>query len=116
MTRNRLLFLVDAVLLLTGLVGAYTGIALAFFIPRGRAGRLGTDLLPFLGTREEVREVHTVANLALVGLVILHLALHWSWIVRTARQIFRLPTTAGAAGGSPASFREGPEEDDASSP
>jgi thiosulfate reductase cytochrome b subunit len=115
MTRNRLLFLVDAVLLLVGLVGAYTGVALAFFIPRGRAGLLGTDFLPFLGTREEVRQVHTVANLALIGLVILHLTLHWSWIVRTARQMLRLPTKARAAGGSPASFRESPE-DDASSP
>jgi hypothetical protein len=53
-----------------------TGILLHVALPHGRGG------VTLLGmTRHEWGELHLVLALAFAGIVMLHLALHWRWIV-----------------------------------
>jgi len=76
-------FVLVTALAATGLTSAVTGITLRFLLPRlgpGRrevpAGRPGT-------LRDQYRDVHARANMALLGLVLVHLALNWEWVVQT---------------------------------
>ncbi|RDV83278.1 DUF4405 domain-containing protein [Ammonifex thiophilus] len=91
MNRPKLNYLVDALLFLTGLGMAFTGFVrwLAFSSGGGPHGRHWGQEQVFLSlTRHEWADIHRYLALVLVALVIVHIYLHWSWIVTMTRQIF----------------------------
>ncbi|NBC28749.1 MAG: DUF4405 domain-containing protein [Spirochaetes bacterium] len=83
MKRNTINYGIDVGLTLSFLVIAVTGILryrelLQFFARRG----IYIDTGP-------ITEVHRWAGLLLTALVLAHIILHWRWIVKTTRGLFR---------------------------
>ena len=69
-------FLVFAVLTATGLVEL-------LFLPPGTGGRGrgGEPTVTVLGLgRHEWGDIHNLAGIAFLGIVVLHLVLHWRWV------------------------------------
>lgn len=75
-------------LLLSGLVQAVSGFLLWLFIP---GGHRGFGIHPVQGqilwSRYTWIEIHDWNALALVVLVLVHLVLHWRWILVATRKI-----------------------------
>jgi len=76
---NRLL---NLVLYLTCCAGAGTGLVLAFRLPpRSRGG----DRLELLGLdRHQWGDIHFALALIVIGLTVVHLALHRKWLIKVA--------------------------------
>ncbi|MBW2966420.1 DUF4405 domain-containing protein [Candidatus Woesearchaeota archaeon] len=68
------------------IITAATGLAIFFFLPsQVRGGRL----YEFLGiTKGTWKIIHDWAGIIMVLLVIIHLALHWKWIVNMTKNLF----------------------------
>jgi len=81
-TRNYLIALVMALL---ALVQAVSGFVLWLVLPQGGRGDGGT----FLWSRDAWLTIHNRAAIALTVIVVIHIILHWSWIVRTTKSYFR---------------------------
>ena len=84
MKRARVNAIVDMVAFGAVLVSLFTGILLWKVLPSGgggpRAGQAAGHAL-FLGIERGVwKDVHTVTTLVFVGLVVVHILLHWKWI------------------------------------
>ncbi|MEM7682577.1 MAG: DUF4405 domain-containing protein [Planctomycetota bacterium] len=92
MNRNTLNYVVDGVLALLGLAVAATGLLIGFVMPP-QTGAKGLTLLGL--TRHGWGSLHTWMGVAIVLLVLLHLALHWNWVCATTRRL-ALGTGAGA--------------------
>lgn len=84
MKRNTLNALIDAGLAVCMLVLLLTGYAMAFVMPHGGGG--GRAVLWGM-SRHDMGEIHVWASYVAVGLVVLHLATHWSWVLITARRM-----------------------------
>jgi hypothetical protein len=97
MRKNTLNFIVDVVTLIAILGMTGTGLILKFSLPPGSGGR-GLALWG-LG-RHEFGDIHFWIAVALGVLLIVHLVLHWSWVVGTIR---RLVSRNGRPTGRPAS-------------
>ncbi|MEA1992919.1 MAG: DUF4405 domain-containing protein [Euryarchaeota archaeon] len=80
MNRTRLNALVDLSAFFAFLISLISGIVLWLVLPEGyRGGRGAAEL--FLGvTRHQWTNIHTVSSLAMAGIIVIHLILHWSWI------------------------------------
>lgn len=88
-SRNLRIFtarIIDYALFLGGCFLAGGGLALAYRFPRGRESRnltlLGLD-------RHELMDLHLYVGIAMVILVLVHLALHWKWL-KSAMNSMRL--------------------------
>lgn len=79
-TRNYLIALVMALL---ALVQAVSGFVLWLALPPGSRG--GT----FLFSRDVWLTMHSRAAIALTVIVLIHIILHWRWIVRTTKAYFQ---------------------------
>jgi len=79
-TRNYLIALVMALL---ALVQAVSGFVLWLALPH--SGRGDT----FLWSRDAWLTMHNRAAIALTVIVVIHIIVHWSWIVRMTRSYFR---------------------------
>jgi cytochrome b subunit of formate dehydrogenase len=79
-TLNYLLALVMALL---GLIQLVSGFVLWLALPPGSRG--GT----FLFSRDVWLTMHNRSALLLAAIVILHIILHWSWIVRMTKSYFK---------------------------
>jgi hypothetical protein len=103
MRKNTLNFIVDAVTLLAILGMTGTGLILKFSLPPGSGGR-GLTLWG-LG-RHDFGTVHFWIAAALGALLIVHLVLHWSWVVGTIRRLAnrRGRSTTAAVNASCAAF------------
>lgn len=101
MNRSRLNYALDALSLVLMLALALTGLLIRFALPPGREGGRGLELAGW--TRHQWGDFHFWLAVALVGLVVAHLALHWRWICNvTAAMLGRsAPRTQGS--GSPVS-------------
>ncbi|ACX52843.1 conserved hypothetical protein [Ammonifex degensii KC4] len=101
MNRSKLNYLVDCLLFLVGLGLAFSGFVRWLVLPGGGGGygwqwghggsygwRLSQEQVFLFLTRHTWTDIHRYLALALVALVIIHLYLHWSWIVSMTRQIF----------------------------
>jgi hypothetical protein len=74
-----------------------TGVLLRWRLPPGSHGGRG---LRFLGLgRHDWADVHVWLGYALVGLVGVHLALHWAWLYRSASQRHAWRLIAGLGSG-----------------
>jgi len=81
MPKNTLNFIVDVLLLLAMLTMAGTGLLLYFVLPPGSRGGAGLALWNL--DRHEWGDVHFWSAMALLGLLTLHVVLHWDWVCLT---------------------------------
>ncbi len=90
MRRSMLNFLVDVLTLLAIFVMIATGLVIRFVLPPGTGGRHGGGglLLWSLG-RHDWGDVHFWASVALGVLLVVHVALHWSWVCTMVQQVLR---------------------------
>jgi cytochrome b subunit of formate dehydrogenase len=79
MNKTKVNYAVDAIALVSFLVTAVTGLAMFFFMPGGvRQGRVQQ----FLGIQKGTwTGVHDWAGIVVIVAVLIHVILHWNWIV-----------------------------------
>ncbi len=71
-------------LLSLGLVVS-TGLIMKFVLPPGTGGRHGGHALTHFGlSRHEWGDIHLKASLVFIVLMVLHIYLHWNWVVCVA--------------------------------
>lgn len=87
-TRNN--WLIDAGLFTSAVLTALSGIYF-LFLPRGgyQGGRNPWYDVTILFTRHTWDDIHTWAGLAMILIVVIHLTLHWSWVLGMARRMGR---------------------------
>ena len=87
MNRNKLNFIVDFLAFISFLVVAKTGLIIFFFLPSGvRQGRYQE----FFGIAKSTYSViHDWAGIIMIVLVLIHLILHWRWIVCNFKNAFK---------------------------
>ena len=96
MKRNTWNFWIDVVLLLSVLGLVLTGFLIYWLLPPGSGGRGGGGGLTLWGlSRHDYGDIHFYLALAMMVLALLHLLLHWKWVLGTLKNIFSL-TKAGA--------------------
>lgn len=81
MKRSTLNFCVDFVTLLVFLGMAVTGLLVRFLLPPGTGGRLSI----WSWGRHDWGDLHFWLAVGLLGLIFVHLILHWAWICQVAR-------------------------------
>jgi len=92
--RNTLNFIIDIVTLLVMISVAMTGLLLRFVLPPGSRGGAGRTLWSW--GRHDFGDLHFYLVLGLLALLIVHLALHWTWVCSTVQRWFaRAGTTVG---------------------
>ncbi len=102
MSKNKVHLLVDLLAYLVMACLASTGLILWKILPPGSSGRHGERGLALLGmTRHEWGDIHFYLALSLLGLTVLHVALHWKWVRNTFGSLFR-PRAQRKAGAGPA--------------
>ena len=89
--QNYVLFIV---LLLFGLCEAVSGFVLWMVLPRGggyMGGRGGETVAggTFLWSRDIWLAVHNWVGVALILVVLIHMLLHWKWIIYRTKALFR---------------------------
>jgi len=96
MRKNTLNFLVDAVTLLVIFGMIATGLMIRFVLPPGTGGRNGGHGLVLWGMgRHDWGDVHFWTAVALFVLLLVHVALHWSWVCMTLHRLLRGAGDAG---------------------
>jgi hypothetical protein len=86
MNKSKINYIVNFLALFFFVVTALSGLAIKFFVPSGvRQGRLQE----FLGIQKNAwSEIHDWFGILLIVLVVIHLILHWDWIVCATKNIF----------------------------
>jgi len=87
MTKNKLNILIDFLAALCFLIVAKTGLIVFFFFPEGiiRGGRQ-----EFFGiAKKTYTGIHNWAGIIFIILIILHIVLHWNWIINTIKNTFK---------------------------
>jgi cytochrome b subunit of formate dehydrogenase len=74
-------------LILAGLVEAVSGYILWFALPSG-GGKKGLELTYWGFTRHTWIDIHDWAAVALTVVVVIHLLIHWKWVIRMTRQVY----------------------------
>jgi hypothetical protein len=101
-SKSKLNFVVDALILIAFLAATVSGLVL-LTMPHGgyQGGRNpnfgGTVLLL---TRDGWNDIHVWGSLAMIAGVVVHLALHWRWIVRMVKGFAATGTRSTLAGGT----------------
>ncbi|MBN1793239.1 DUF4405 domain-containing protein [Candidatus Woesearchaeota archaeon] len=87
MDKTKLNYLIDALLAVSFIVTALTGLALFFFMPSGiPQGRYQA----FLGISKTVwLAAHDLAGIIMILLSLIHLVLHWKWVVCMTRSFLK---------------------------
>ncbi|MEM4625370.1 MAG: DUF4405 domain-containing protein [Candidatus Pacearchaeota archaeon] len=87
MDKSRINYFVDALMTFTFLITAITGLIIFFFLPSGiKQGRYQT----FLGiTKGTWSFIHNWSGIIFIVLLLIHLILHWKWIVTMTKSIFK---------------------------
>jgi cytochrome b561 len=87
-SRNYLIFLI---MVLLALFETVSGFVLWLVLPRGGEGYMGGRGVAtqdtFLWTRDTWLDLHNWVAVALVVIVVLHVVLHWKWIVRMTKSM-----------------------------
>ena len=97
MRKNTLNFIVDLLTLLAIFTMIGTGLIMYFTLPPGSGSR---GLILWGLGRHDWGDVHFWSSVALGALLILHVALHWSWVCGTIRRLLHGPSTARGRGRS----------------
>ena len=89
--KNKINIFVNIANLLAGLVSLFSGIVIWTILSSGqgfRGGRGELDINSFLGLeRYYWTDIHIIFSLIFVGLIIIHLVLHWYWIKNLPKMI-----------------------------
>ena len=89
-TRNYIMFVA---LLLLGLFETLSGFVLWFALPREGGGRRGVDSISqdafWSLSRPTWTELHDWVAVALLAVVVIHIVLHWRWIVYMTKSFFK---------------------------
>jgi hypothetical protein len=80
-------FVVDFVSLLVLLAIAATGLVLKYVLPPGIRGGRGLRLWDL--SRHDWGDIHFWLSVTLAGLVVVHVALHWTWVCAVVARWFR---------------------------
>ncbi len=93
MMKAKLNYLVDALIALAFVISAGTGVMFLFMGSSGyQGGANPTFGNTFLGLSRWVwSDLHTWASLIMIAGVLLHVILHWKWIVCVTKQVFAKP-------------------------
>jgi hypothetical protein len=87
MDRNKLNFVVDSLMFMTiGTIG-FIGILMGFVIPKGE-GALSEQKYLWNLHRHDWGNIHLYLSLIFLGLLIVHIILHWSWVKGTIGRYF----------------------------
>lgn len=86
MDKPKINYLVDFIALISFLVTSITGLIIFLFLPSGvRQGRFQE----FIGITKEVWNfIHIWSGILMLVLVVIHLILHWDWIICMTKNIF----------------------------
>jgi hypothetical protein len=90
MSKGRLLYWVAALGAIALAFELVTGLVMWFAVPGGQGPRFGrrADANSFAAIDRSLWiDMHDWAGLVLVAVLILHLALHWRWVVRQTRSL-----------------------------
>ena len=92
MRKSRRNYIVDLIIFLLALFEVVSGFVLWLVLPRGRGymGGRGEELVTeatFLWSRDTWLDLHNWVAVALLVIVVLHLILHWRWIVHMTKTI-----------------------------
>jgi hypothetical protein len=87
-TRTRKNWLINASVFLGGIIAGLSGIYF-LFIPSGgyQGGRNALYGLQILFNRDTWDDLHTWGGVIMIGVVALHVAIHWDWIVMMAKRM-----------------------------
>ncbi|MEM4330607.1 MAG: DUF4405 domain-containing protein [Candidatus Pacearchaeota archaeon] len=85
--RTRLNYLIDISLIISFLINSISALIIFFFLPSGvRQGRYQL----FLGiTKGFYSSTHEISGIIFITLVIIHLLLHWKWLIYTSKNFFK---------------------------
>ena len=89
-TRTRANWLIDAAVVLSGLVAILSGVYFLYFPSGGFEG--GRN--PLYGTiilfdRRTWDDIHAWGGVAMIIAIVVHLAIHWEWVVRMTRRVLK---------------------------
>ncbi|MHC4119878.1 MAG: DUF4405 domain-containing protein [Planctomycetota bacterium] len=100
MKRNTVNFWIDVISFLPMLGLTWTGLLMHYVLPPGTGGRHSDRALTVWGLgRHDYGTVHFYLALALVGLIVIHLWLHWSWVCATVRKLAGKESSRGGREG-----------------
>ena len=88
MKRNTLNFWVDFIsfLVMSGLI--WTGLLIHYVLPPGTGGQHSGRKLTLLGLgRHDYGDIHFYMALAMIGLMVIHVWLHWAWVCGTVNKL-----------------------------
>ena len=87
MNKAKINYFIDALMLISFIITAFTGLIIFFFLPSGvRQGRYQE----FLGIIKETwTTIHDWVGIIMILLVLFHFVLHWKWIVCMTKSMFR---------------------------
>ncbi len=98
-TQNYFVFLS---LFILGLIEAVSGFVLWLALPQGggwQGGRAGGGAEFWALSRHNWIDIHDWAAVAIMAVIIIHLIMHWKWIVYATRRVFqnkKLPSKSAA--------------------
>ena len=94
MSKNRLNFWIDILMFIDMLIISLIGLLIKYVLPPGTGGRHGGwgegKALTFIGmSRHEWGDVHFILAIVLLALLVIHIILHWNWIVYQIKCTFK---------------------------
>ena len=86
MNKAQLNYIIDMVMIIFFVIIAITGLVSFFFLPEGvRQG----GYQEFLGIiKKDWNNIHNYFGIALIIIMLIHLGLHWNWILCMTENIF----------------------------
>lgn len=100
MRKSMLNFFVDLLTLAVIFVMVATGLVIRFVLPPGTGGRHGEGgLLLWSWGRHDWGDVHFWASVTLGALLVVHVALHWSWVCTMVGRLLRGADAGQLSGG-----------------
>ena len=87
MKRNTLNFWIDLISLLVMFAIILTGFLIYYVLPPGCGSGGGKALTLWGMNRHEFGDIHFYLAVALIILMVLHVAIHWSWICTTLNKL-----------------------------
>jgi hypothetical protein len=96
MKRNTLNFWIDVVSLFVMVALIWTGLLIHYVLPPGTGGRHGEPGLTVFGMgRHDYGDIHFYLALVLIGLMLIHVWLHWSWVYATINKLLGTKSMSG---------------------
>ncbi|MCX5999482.1 MAG: DUF4405 domain-containing protein [Chloroflexi bacterium] len=90
MSKVRLLFVVAVSSFLVFLLQAISGFVLWLILPRGSNGDgVGRGGSTFVWSRQTWMDIHEWTAVALLVLLVIHIYMHWKWLLNQAKALFK---------------------------